>query len=161
MNTNFERDTQLELFNDILNETHSEDVERSCYRVTVLKHKISNTNSWKIPQFVMDYSAECNRIMNILEQNETVLRKVKYNKKFRCNIATYTTYELVPDLHLEEREKINSRLEVKIDLKVSTRYKCKRCGHNETTLMEYQARSADEASTLSIKCVKCEHTWRK
>lgn len=38
---------------------------------------------------------------------------------------------------------------------------CPECGHDEAETWTEQTRSADEASTVFFRCVKCKHTWRE
>lgn len=37
---------------------------------------------------------------------------------------------------------------------------CVKCDGSEAYFFQMQTRSADEASTIFYKCVKCNHTWK-
>lgn len=39
--------------------------------------------------------------------------------------------------------------------------RCKRCGSNEVVFAEKQTRSADEPTTVFIRCVQCGNRWRQ
>lgn len=42
-----------------------------------------------------------------------------------------------------------------------TRTECPKCSHVEAVWWIQQTRSADEAPTLFLRCVKCRHSWRE
>ena len=42
-----------------------------------------------------------------------------------------------------------------------TKTKCSKCGNLEAYWWIQQTRSADEAPTLFLRCVKCKHSWRE
>ena len=69
--------------------------------------------------------------------------------------------DLVPELSQDERTMIELRKTQKVELKVSTRFRCGKCGENKTIPIEYQGRSSDEPSTFSIKCITCGNIWRR
>ena len=37
---------------------------------------------------------------------------------------------------------------------------CPKCKHRKAKQWQVQTRSADEASTVFYRCLKCQHTWR-
>lgn len=154
-----ERVLYIELFNKLIPD-YSKEVEKSCYNKTVISHKKTETNNWNNKRFVEDYSAECYRIYSLLEQNEELIEKLN-DEEFRKNISMFSTNELVKDLHKEEKEEIDIRKNVVIEQKISTRYRCKKCGTNKTTLEEYQGNALDEAAKISIKCISCGYVWRR
>lgn len=157
---NIYREMYIDLFAEIIGEKFAIDVEKSCYNCTVYEHMITQTNNWKNMRFREDYSAACYRLINLLKQNQDIVDKLS-DENFRNNIAKIPTIELVKDLHKEEREVINIRLNTEVKQKVSRLYICKKCKGNETTVEEYQTRALDESSTLSIMCINCGYVWRK
>jgi DNA-directed RNA polymerase subunit M len=43
----------------------------------------------------------------------------------------------------------------------TTNTTCPKCGHGKANWWLRQTRSADEAETRFLKCLKCKHTWRE
>lgn len=43
----------------------------------------------------------------------------------------------------------------------TTSVECPKCGHDKAAWWLQQTRSADEAETRFLKCLKCNHTWRE
>jgi DNA-directed RNA polymerase subunit M/transcription elongation factor TFIIS len=78
-----------------------------------------------------------------------------------AHISSLENYDLCPDASQAERDEIDIRKKIKVDIKISKAYKCGKCGNDETTIRKFQGRAADEDNTLSIKCMSCGHTWRK
>jgi len=48
-----------------------------------------------------------------------------------------------------------------IDTLPTTKVTCPKCGHNKAFWWLQQTRSADEAETRFLRCMKCKHTWRE
>lgn len=155
-------------------------MERSCFNAAV----VSSTRDgiicrWTEPRFCERYSAECYRVLSHLSPSSAIVTAAAATDNAAAaatepyllselitgnipagEIADLPTITLCPDATVEERAEISRRQGVKLDVKVSRAHKCK-CGKNETTVIEYMSRSADEAMTLSIRCVHCGNTWRK
>lgn len=142
-------------------------MERSCFETTINSCILDGIDRLFTEQkFVQRYSANCARVMLNLDITSSVgssdaLSKVIIGEINPYKIASMTSCELCPDASKLEREEINLRLRQKSQNKVSRAYKCWKCGGDETIPIEYQGRSSDECSNLSIKCVNCEFVWRK
>ncbi len=39
-------------------------------------------------------------------------------------------------------------------------YDCKKCGSSETLTVTKQTRSSDEAATVMVSCLQCQHKWK-
>lgn len=140
-------------------------LERACFNLSI---DIANLNN--VPavfdngRFVQIYSAECMRIL------WNISPSVAYNSYFVDSIlsgvidvtkvGSLKNEDLNPEVSKKERDEIAARQNQKTEIKVSRKYKCKKCGGNETIPIEYQGRAADEASSKSVRCIACGHVWR-
>lgn len=141
-------------------------MERSCFKATVTSCTLDGVDRlFTDKRFVQRYCANCSRVMANLDPTSSVGSLYLLDHILRGDIDPYNVADLVskdlcPDASKAEREEIALRMTVKTPMKVSRAYKCRKCGGQETVFIEFQARSADEASTKSIKCVGCEYVWR-
>lgn len=152
-----ERQAYINLFKE--HTDFAAEIEKSCYNTTVKEHKITETNKWSNKTFVHDYSSKCYRIL-LLFQYDEFKEQLENNPDIINNIAELSTDELIPSLHELEKKEINIRSNIKVNKKFSRRYKCAKCGCEETSIELYQSRASDEANTISIKCNDCGHIWR-
>jgi DNA-directed RNA polymerase subunit M/transcription elongation factor TFIIS len=67
--------------------------------------------------------------------------------------------DLSPSRNEHLIEQLNARLNQKANIKTSSLYKCRQCGHKESTVRSMQMRSLDEPATLIITCMFCGHKW--
>jgi DNA-directed RNA polymerase subunit M/transcription elongation factor TFIIS len=87
------------------------------------------------------------------------LKRVK-KKTYKLNELVYLPNEILnPSALAEERDKVNERLQQKVENKVSTKYTCPMCRHKETTFETRQTAAADESPTICITCLVCKHKW--
>lgn len=140
-------------------------IERSCFNASIdsaVRHGVARefTNA----RYVQLYSAECMRVMSNICPDTAF---DDYLPVGICNgtvdvtkIADLKNEELNPAASKAERDEIEARQNQKTEIKVSRRFKCRKCGHNETKPIEYQARAGDEAGSMSYKCVQCGDVWR-
>lgn len=145
-------------------------IERGCYNATVSTCERDGIPCfWTERRFVERYSAECSRILAHVDTAEEVTEDtlpphlvalIASGAVKPSEVAAMSTIEMCPEATATERAEIDRRRGVKLEVKVSRAHRCK-CGANETTVLEYAGRSADEAMMLSIRCVVCGHTWRK
>ena len=68
--------------------------------------------------------------------------------------------ELCSDLFEKEQRMLQERKEIKICVKTSSIYKCKKCKKNEVIIRDRQTRCLDEASSEIICCTNCGYTWK-
>jgi DNA-directed RNA polymerase subunit M/transcription elongation factor TFIIS len=118
------------------------------------------------PKFVNRYCMECYRILSHLQAKAEydsggLVQKLLTKQLNPYDVAHLATQDLCPEASAEARADIELRQTQKIIDKVSHLYRCRKCGGNETIPINYQSRSADEDSTISIKCTNCEYVWRK
>ena len=141
-------------------------LERSCYNYVVtlcLEHgMMSNFNS---AYFINNYSLISSKILLNLDNSSSLnstylLNRVLSGEINPETIAQLSSEDLCPEANKKYREAINLRRNLKNIRKVSKAHKCRKCGKNETTMIEIQMRSADEAATFSIECEHCGTRWR-
>jgi DNA-directed RNA polymerase subunit M/transcription elongation factor TFIIS len=85
------------------------------------------------------------------------------NKRINIDkIINLKSYKLSPEKTKDLIKKINEQISIKdqdIFQKTSSMYKCRTCGAKKVIIKEFQARSLDEASNLSLTCTVCNATW--
>lgn len=110
-------------------------------------------------RFINIYSAECMRILWNLDANtaynDYLISKITDGSFDITSITSMKNEELNPEASKKERDDITTRQNQKADVKVSRKYTCRKCGKNKTIPVDFQGRAIDEASSKSIKCVKC------
>ncbi len=142
-------------------------MERDCYNKTVdICIRDGVDRLWNEKRFKDRYSSECFRILSNLDASSSVQSKYLMDQILDggidpANIAALSNYDLCPQASKAERDEIDLRRNVQVEIKVSRAYTCGKCQKNETTVREYQGRASDEGASLSIKCCSCGHTWRK
>ena len=141
-------------------------IERNCFEVTLASCTDDGINRlFTEKKFVERYSTNCNRVIvniDILSDvgSPYLLDGIIQGKIDPYKVAELESKDLCPDASKFERDEITIRQGQKTELKVSTKYTCRKCLNSETTHREYQGRASDEASSLSIKCIHCENVWR-
>jgi len=140
-------------------------IEMSCYNETVNK-SIDKLiyKSWDNEKFIYLYQLSCNKITKNLDQQSEVKSDYLINqildKKININtIASLSSDNLCPDKSINIKNNLKLRNEQKLNYKTSTLYKCKNCGKKEVKIQEYQGRSLDEGSNLSLTCNFCNYNW--
>lgn len=140
-------------------------LERECFNKTVdyaIKEGVDRRFIDK--QFREKYSLECSRVISNLDPkfcgSSYLIQKLILGEIKPEDVAHMPTHELCPEANKKLRDEIDLRQKQKIERKVCTSYVCRKCKGNQTVKIEYQARAADEASTLSVKCLLCEYVWR-
>lgn len=154
--------------NDIwgqLDETKQETIirriERGCYNNTILSCiKDGITQNWESVKFVGRYSSSCYRIISHLSYRGLAEKIINESIGPLDNVSLLSSFELDETGSATERAEIELRKKQKVDQKISKVFTCRKCGGKETTMKNYQTRAADEDSTLSIRCIRCEYVWR-
>ena len=135
------------------------DTERGCYQVAFSKE--GNTDAfWGV------YSDICYKVSYSLSEghvSESLWEKLRSGTIAAEDIALLSSEKLNPEANADIRDEIERRRTQKIKVTVCALYKCPKCGRKETSTLSYQAASADEGSTTSIKCLNetCGHVWRQ
>jgi DNA-directed RNA polymerase subunit M/transcription elongation factor TFIIS len=154
-------------------ETIVKRMERSCYNVNIeecINEGIDRSFQSTDKKYTMRYSTICNRVLSNLDidcvKSTYLLDMIILNLNDpnsgidANNVAKLSSIELCPMASQKERDALFKRQTQKTELKVSRKHVCRKCGANESVILEFQGRAADEASNHSIKCIHCEHVWR-
>ncbi|HLD57278.1 MAG TPA: transcription factor S [archaeon] len=94
-----------------------------------------------------------------------VVKKDGKKSSLVCRKCGYKSKDYKP---LEIREKVEKApldeiivIEKSEEALPKTKTNCPKCGNKEAFWWMQQTRSADEAPTLFLRCVKCKHSWRE
>jgi DNA-directed RNA polymerase subunit M/transcription elongation factor TFIIS len=148
-------------------------MERSCFNANIESCTADGIYlSVSDPTYVARYSAICYRVISNADPDvvgdshliDAIVNFMEHGAVAGAinpaDVAQMLSMDLCPSANKAVRDAIAERKNQKTTKKVSTKYVCKKCGSNSTIPLEFQGRSADEASTISIKCVYCGHIWR-
>lgn len=140
-------------------------IERSCFdhSVEVAEYELLSAD-FKVPAFQQLYRTKVIRITKNLDVNSEVGDEYLASSLLDGNIDPSTvskldSKELSPRRTAKLIDNLESRMNQKATLKTSTLYRCRQCGHKETTIRSQQMRAADESETLVINCVFCGYKW--
>ncbi len=140
-------------------------IELSCYNQTITKSdELLIFQSWENEKFVYLYYLTCNKITKNLDIESEVcsdyLINLIINDQININkIGSMTSEDLNPEKSKSIKQNINIRNNQEIKEKTSILYSCKNCGKKEVTIKEYQGRSLDEGTNLSLSCQFCKFSW--
>lgn len=140
-------------------------IELSCYNKTLFDSSEQLIlPSWDSEQFEFLYRSNISRITKNLDfesevHDDYLIKKIINKELDPNNISNLSTIELCPIKSKNIIDKLNERSNQKIILKTSTMYKCRNCGKKSVTITEFQARSLDESSSLSLCCTFCSYRW--
>lgn len=102
------------------------------------------------------YAALYNMVIGYLGKND-VIESLITNQIDAVDLVKLSPFDVWVK---EEKEWTITRQNQKLDKKTSKEYKCRKCGYNETTFTEFQARGSDEANVIAAQCVRCGNIWR-
>jgi DNA-directed RNA polymerase subunit M/transcription elongation factor TFIIS len=140
-------------------------IELSCYLETINKaDDLLIYQSWDNEKFKYLYQLFCNKITKNLDicsevKSDYLINKILNHELDITKIANMSSDELCPDKSKNIKETLNLRNNQHLTVKTSTLYKCKNCGKKEVKIQEYQGRSLDEGSNLSLTCNFCNYNW--
>lgn len=140
-------------------------IERSCYNTAIDVSQRKNIYAnWENSSFVMIYQQICSKITKHLDmyseiQSTELIERVLGGDIDLKTIGELNAEELCPSKVQKIKQLIRQRLNAHIDMKISTMYRCSRCGQSKTQIREVQLRSLDESATLSITCTNCGYSW--
>lgn len=145
-----------------------ETVETESQKWAVIAEKIelgirSEADAWATPlgihpndpQYRALYSSHLykitSNIRHVFEVTDVPLEK----------IAQMSSEELNPSAHADVRKTIQTRSGVILERKVSTLYRCAKCGESHTSRANTMERCVDEDTTITWLCLVCGHKWSK
>jgi transcription elongation factor S-II len=103
-----------------------------------------------------------------LKKLQTIMYNLRANPALRLHtplkaIARMTHQEMNPDLWTAymKRKTDRDKFRTSQTLQASTdMYTCGNCKKSECVYTEVQTRSADESTTIFVRCVNCNNHWR-
>ena len=160
---------KYEPFNNLDEKTQEniiEKIELSCFDKTKRTMDKQNIRCEEI--FNKYYNTLCFKILNNIRVNPDdeesyYLVKLITEGKIKLNIiAKLNSTELNPLKNKDLVNSINMRRKQTIKKKITTKYKCRKCGENRTTETSKQLRGLDEGVTLIIRCENeyCGNVWK-
>jgi len=148
------------------------DIELSCYNYVLQKAtEIGYIISWDNPQFEYFYRTIISKITKHLDMESEVHRNLENTEKYYLykniinnnipipSLPYLSSYQLCPAKSEKINQQIKTRTQQKITHKTSTLYTCRNCKKKEVKIIEYQGRSLDESSNLSLTCIYCGFHW--
>lgn len=140
-------------------------IELSCYNSTIKKsNELLIYINWNNSKFTYLYQLFCNKITKNIDTNSEVndnylINKIINNDINVLNIAELTSDELCPIKSDNIKQNLLIRNNQKLSYKTSTLYTCKNCSKRSVIIREFQSKSLDEGSNLSLTCTFCNYHW--
>lgn len=148
---------------DILeNEKNSVNLEKGIFNYTLKEAEQRKIiKKWENKNFVQIYLDHLRSIMiNLKGEN---LAAIKDGSVKPHIIAFMTHQELAPEkwktLIEAKAKRDQNKFETNIAAATDT-FTCRKCKGNECTYYQMQTRSADEAMTCYVSCIKCGNRWK-
>lgn len=150
--------------NEIIdNNTISKNLEISIFNYAI---RIANDKNlvkkWSNPRFNTLYLDRLRSIMTNLE-NENFKNRIVNLEIVPQNYISLTHQEMNPDKWstLIKNKNIRDANKYTPEIKASTEdFTCWKCKSNQCTYYQMQTRSADEAMTTFVSCLKCGQRWK-
>lgn len=140
-------------------------IEQSCYdnAIDIAEHELLPKN-FDYPQFEQLYRTRVMRVTKNIDINsevgdEHLATALLSGAIDPSTVSTLENKVLCPSRNEKILEELSARMNTTITLKTSSLYKCRQCGHKETTVRSMQMRSADESETIIICCIFCGYKW--
>ena len=143
-------------------------IEESCYNATIKKatEEMIYIN-WDNYKFSYSYQLCHNKITKNLdidsEVNSSYLIYTIINDTISMsdihNIAEWKSDKLCPEKSDIIKQNLIMRNSQKLNYKTSSLYTCRNCKKRSVTIKEYQGRSLDEGTNLSLTCLFCNFNW--
>ena len=143
-------------------------IEESCYNATIKKatEEMIYIN-WDNYKFSYSYQLSHNKITKNLdidsEVNSSYLIDTIINDTISIsdihNIAEWKSDKLCPEKSDIIKQNLIMRNSQKLNYKTSSLYTCRNCKKRSVTIKEYQGRSLDEGTNLSLTCLFCNFNW--
>lgn len=153
-----------------LNEFYSKDLEKGIFNWCIqYADEKDIAKNWSNPVFAQLYRDKAQSIIANLDINSYIgntrlVERIVKDKEFPPHQLCFMNPENVyPEIWADI---VNAKMKKDENIGVSTRsamtdqFKCGRCKKRECSYYELQLRSADEASTIFVRCVNCNHSWK-
>jgi DNA-directed RNA polymerase subunit M/transcription elongation factor TFIIS len=145
-------------------------VERSCYNHVIeycVQSAAAYTRNWESEDFVNLYSARCGTVLAHLDPRGSVTAAYGAHALDALLAGTMSAEEigaadaltLNPSASEALRAELDTRSRQVVKQRVSTMFRCPKCGVKRCTYREAQTRSADEAQTILCRCLNCDTSF--
>jgi len=140
-------------------------IEQSCYNASIKKsNELLIYINWENSKFNYLYQLFCNKVTKNIDPNSEVkddylINQIINNEIDILTIADLPSDKLCPNKSNDIKQNLRIRNQQKLNYKTSTLYVCRNCGKRETQIKEYQGKSLDEGSNLSLTCLFCTFHW--
>jgi DNA-directed RNA polymerase subunit M/transcription elongation factor TFIIS len=166
------RDDRFDSDADAKRRDYASLIERGCYNATI-SHCVDSADSyrrqWDSEMFVAVYSARCGLVSANIDPAGTVVLGVEGGSWALDRLAAgewepealgrMTATELCPQAGKAVRDKVNKRINQKIEEKTSALFACPRCHKRNHTYRIVQIGSGDEPSTFMCTCKECGQNY--
>ena len=137
-------------------------IENSIYRSA--KDEFSKQNNNNVifiddDNFIQYYSMESYRIIDFLDTNPEICKDIIEDDDLQKRIAFISSEDLAPEHYMTIINGINIRKNQVFEKKLSTQYKCPKCGAKRAEVETVQLRSFDEPANISALCDECGFRW--
>lgn len=127
------------------------------------------SRNWTNPRFVRFYLEKARSVISNIDpsgyvQNVKLLERLKEKEFYPRDIACMKPENIHPDKWRGSVDAMMKKYENAYENKavaMTEMFKCGKCKKRECTFYELLTRSADEATTIFIRCVNCGHSWRQ
>jgi DNA-directed RNA polymerase subunit M/transcription elongation factor TFIIS len=124
-------------------------------------HISDNTDICESAEFKASYSPICAEVLSYININSLTCKNygrhiidgIIQNKIDPKKIAFQPITQLCPESMRKEKEKIEVRMNQKIELKVSGLFKCPYCKESKSSYKEVQKRALDEPASYVCICL--------
>ncbi len=140
-------------------------IEKSCYddTIAIAEHEMLPKEFTYLP-FEQLYRTRIMRITKNIDVNsevgdEHLATGLLSGAIDPTTVSKLENKDLCPSRNEKILEEFSARMNTSITLKTSSLYKCRQCGHKETTVRSMQMRSLDESQTIILCCTFCGYKW--
>lgn len=153
-----------------LDDIHSKDMEIGIYNWCIeecIKRRIAK--NWNNPKFYRLYIEKARSVISNIDKDSYIQNSKlidRLNEKEFCphEIAFLKPENIHPDRWRSSVDALMKKYENAYENKVTAMtdmFKCGKCKKRECTFYEMQCKSADESTTIFIRCINCGHSWRQ
>lgn len=146
-----------------------QDIEIGIFNWTIeqcnLKRIVKN---WKNPRFQDIYLEKARSVVTNLDKtsyigNGDLLERLVEKKFMPHEIPFMKPENLFPERWKATIEAYHKRTEFSYEsheMAMTDQFKCSKCHSRQCSYREMQTRSADEGTTIFVRCLNCGHKWK-
>ena len=141
-------------------------LEKGCYKKTLeVAKKERILCNWSVDQFRELYHHICANALAKLDPElngdraRKLIESINQMKIEPTDVGSMDFETYFPELFEKYHETYKLKANIVSTEKTTTRFKCFRCGHNQTIVEKNQYRSADEQIPERVTCTFCGNRW--